>query len=131
MAVPSTPVGLRTEVDGFHPRWPTRGIDPGEVWADYDAVADELLVYFGGGPTSAVNVPIDAPDQDSVDLLVEEESEAVVGLQVDALRSGVGRAHPRWAALADDDATSEQRRDAITALIVDAAGLFALYGAGA
>ncbi|MDP9366326.1 MAG: hypothetical protein M3Q10_19240 [Chloroflexota bacterium] len=78
-----------------------------------------------------MNVPIDAHGQDDIDLLVDEESEAVVGLQVDGLRAGVGRAHPRWAPLADDASLPQQRREAQAAVIADAAGLFALHVAGA
>ena len=80
---------------------------------------------------SAVNVPIDARGQDDIDLLVDEESETVVGLQVDGLRAGVVRAHSRWAPMADDAALPRQRREALAAVIADAAGLFALHGAGA
>lgn len=48
MVVTPTSADRRTELDVFHPRWPTRGIDLDRAWVDYDHGADELLVYFGG-----------------------------------------------------------------------------------
>ena len=130
MAVTTIPADLDADLDVFHPRWPTRGIDPARVWEDYDPVADELLVYFGGKPVGAVNVPINTPERDYVDLLVDEETDDIVGLQVDALGVWVGAAYPRWAPLGVDGVSPEERREAVAALIADAAGLFALYGAG-
>ena len=130
MAVTTISADLDADLDAFHPRWPTRGIDPARVWEDYDPVADELLVFFGGKPVGAVNVPINTPERDYVDLLVDEETDDVVGLQVDALVVWVGAANPRWAPLADVRASAEQRREAVAALIADAAGLFALHGVG-
>jgi len=131
MAITTNRSDLGVELESFHPRWPTRGIDLAGVWEEYDPIADELLVYFGGQPVGAVNVPIDSPDRDYVELLVDEETDEVVGLQVDALRAWVGRERPPWAPLADDGASPERRREAIASLIVEAAGLFALHGAGA
>lgn len=122
-----TPVSssLRT----FHPRWPARGFDPLTAWVDYDALADELLVYLAG-PAPSVVVPIDTPDRDYVFLLVDPTTEAVVGVQVEAMGVWVAAQHPRWAPLADPTASADQRRVAVAALVVDAAGLFALHGAG-
>jgi hypothetical protein len=117
--------GLRT----FHPRWPARGFDPVTAWADYDALADELVVYLTG-PAPSVVVPIDTPDRDYVFLLVDPTTEAVVGVQVEAMRVWVAAQNPRWAPLADPTASPGRRRAAVAALVADAAGLFALHGAG-
>lgn len=130
MAITSMPTDRAANAEAFHPRWLKRGIDPATVWEEYDAVADELLVYFGGAPVGVVNVPVDTPERDYVDLLVDEDTDEGVGVQVDALRAWVGAARPRWAPLADDQASPAERQEAISALVVDAAGLFALHGAG-
>jgi hypothetical protein len=129
MAVSSAPSRAEPELRSFYPRWPARGFEPARAWVDYDPAADELLVYFEQ-PTGSVSVPIDTPERDYVYVLVDEESEAVVGIQVDAMRAWVGAAHPRWVPLADDGAPVAARRAAVAALVAEAAGLFALYGAG-
>jgi hypothetical protein len=129
MALTDLPTHPEAEPRLFHLRWPAVGVDAASVWADYDPIADELLVYFDR-PIASVSVPIDTPDRDYVYLLVDEATEAVVGVQVDALRAWVAAAHPRWAPLADPDAGGADRRAAVAALIADAAGLFALHGAG-
>ena len=118
-------VGLRS----FDPRWPTRGIDPGRAWVDYSPLADEVMVYFDR-PVPAVSVPIDTPERDYVYLRVDEETEAVVGIQVETFLAWVAEFHPRWAPLADPAASAEERGDAVAAFVADAAGLFALHGAG-
>lgn len=118
-------LGLRS----FHPRWPTRGIDPCQAWVDYYPPADEVLVYFDR-PVPAVSVPIDTPDRDYVYLRVDEETEAIVGIQVESFITWVTSLHPRWKPLADPIATEADRREAVAALVSDAAGLFALHGAG-
>lgn len=110
-------------------RWPTAGVDPAASWADYDAIADELLVYFDK-PAGSTSVAIETPDRDYVYLLVDDDADTVVGVHVDDLRVWVAAAYPRWAPLIDTEASPEQRREAIAALIADAAGLFALYGVG-
>jgi len=119
-----------TATRSFAPRWPIHGVDPTNAWADYDPVVDELLVYFGQ-PSGGVSVPIDTPERDFVYLVVDEETEAVVGIQVDALGVWVSAAYPRWAPLMDRELSPELRSAAIAALVTDAAGLAALYGAGA
>lgn len=127
MAVTSPlPPTLRT----FAPRWPARGIDLDSAWVDHDRNADELLVYFSGRPVAAVTVPIDDATADHVSLLVDPETEAVVGLQVDAFEVHSGAAHSAWAPLADAISPANQRRTALARLVADAAGLFALHGAG-
>lgn len=113
----------------FHPRWPARGFDPDTAWADDDAPADELLVS-PTGPAPSVVVPIDTPDRDDVCLLVDPTTEAVVGVQVEAMPAWVAAQHPRWAPLADPTASAERRRAAVAALVADTAGLFALHGTG-
>jgi len=110
-------------------RWPTTGVDPAASWADYDPIADELLVYFDK-PAGSTSVVIETPDRDYVYLLVDDATDTVVGVHVDDLRVWVAAENPRWAPLMDEAASPEQRREAITSLIADAAGLFALHGAG-
>jgi len=106
-------------------------LDAGAVWTDYDPVADELLVYFDR-PRGSVSVAIGTPDRDYVYLLVDDvdDEATVVGVHVDDLRAWVAEANPRWAPLMDTDVKPAEREQAVSALIADAAGLFAVYGAG-
>lgn len=87
------------------------------------------MVYFQQ-PAPAIDIPIDTPNRDYVYLRVDEESETVVGISVETFKLWVTSIHPRWTPLADPAASPDDRR-AAAALVADAAGLFALYGAGA
>lgn len=129
MALTDLPTYPEAEPRHLHLRWPALGIDAAGSWAEYDPIADELLVYFDR-PVASVSRPIDTPDRDYVYLLVDEATQAVVGIQVDALGAWVAAAHPRWAPLADRNARAVDRQNAVAALIADVAGLFALHGAG-
>lgn len=126
-----TDASERASLGSYAPylRWPTAGVNPAAVWADYDPIADELLVYFDK-PAGSTSVAIGTPDRDYVYLLVDDDTDTVVGIHVDDLRVWVAAANPRWAPLATAAVPPEQRREAISALIADAAGLFALHGAG-
>ena len=130
MAVSETVPAPKVRFRSFFPRWPARGIDLGGVWIDYYQGADELMLYFKR-PVPAIDIPIDTPDRDYVYLRVDEETEEVVGVSVETFKLWATSVHPHWAPLADPAASPEQRRDAATALIAEAAGLFALHGAGA
>lgn len=127
MAVTDSIVGGVADASPFYLRWPTGGVEPDAAWADFDPTADELLVYFDR-PRGSVSVAINTPDRDFVYLLVDDTE--VVGVHVDDLRAWVAAAHPRWAPLMHGGAAPKERRQAIAALIADAAGLFALYGVG-
>ena len=87
------------------------------------------MVYFDR-PTPAVSVPIETPDRDFVYLRVDKDSESVVGIQVESFRTWVTGHYPNWAPLADPNAAEAARRDAVEAMIAEAAGLFARHGAG-
>ena len=87
------------------PRWPVAPFDPGLAYVDYGAVADELVVYFGGRPVPSFVDPIETPEGSAVGVLVGvdpggEETGDVVGIHVYPLLVGAVAHHPRWARLA-------------------------------
>jgi hypothetical protein len=87
------------------PRWPNEPVDPGLAWVDYDVLADEFLVYFGGEPVPAVSDPLDGPGFADVAVMVglgpdDETTDEVVGVQVIPMLLGAVRDQPEWAALA-------------------------------
>ena len=88
------------------PRWPALdAIDPARADVSYDALADELVVYFGGRPISNYVSPIDSPGNDFAAVMVgvnEDESDVgeVVGVHVMPLLVGAVQDHPSWATLA-------------------------------
>ncbi len=132
MAVSKAPAVLTPDPRELHPRLPTRGIDPAAVWIDYDPVADDVVLYFDR-PVGSMNVAIDTPERDYVYFLVDfdDDPQEVVGIHVETFKLWATSVHPRWAPLADPEASPDDRCDAVAALIADAAGLFALHGAGA
>jgi hypothetical protein len=87
------------------PCWPAKPIDTGIAWVDYDVVADEFLVYFGGMPVPAVSDPLNAPGYSGVAIMVgigedRESTEEIVGVQVIPMLLGAVPDQPHWAALA-------------------------------
>lgn len=99
---------------------------PTRVWIAYGAFADERVVRFAataGRP--AVAVAIETPDRDYVFALTDDETGAVVGVQVDDLVAAAGRLHPAWTRLAQPSPPAE-----VAAFLGDVAGLLARYGAG-
>lgn len=93
MAVTEDEVVLR-------PAWPSAEIDPSRVDIDYYPPADEVTLYFGGRPVSAVSDFLAAPGFEDVALLVDEGTREIVGLHVMPLLVGAVREHPDWAILA-------------------------------
>lgn len=87
------------------PRWPAEPIDPTTAWVDYDPLADEFLVYFGGKPIPAVSDPLDGPGFEDVAIMVglsegDESTDEIVGIQVIPMLLGAVPDQPHWAALA-------------------------------
>lgn len=87
------------------PHWPAESIDPEVAWVDYDVVADEFLVYFGGKPVPAISSPlVDAPGFEDVAIrfalgAVHERTDEIVGVQVIPMMLGAVPAQPEWAIL--------------------------------
>jgi hypothetical protein len=86
------------------PRWPAEPIDPTVAWVDYDPLADEFLVYFGGKPVPAMSDPLDGPGFEDVAIMVGlgengESTDAIVGVQVIPMLLGAVQDQPHWAAL--------------------------------
>lgn len=87
------------------PLWPAAPFDPRLAYVDYGAVADELVVYFGGRPVASFVDSINAPEGSDVGVLVGldsagNETGAVVGIHVYPLLVGAVADHPRWARIA-------------------------------
>lgn len=87
----------------FHPRWPELDrIDPERVRLGYWREVDTLDLDFFGPDQPAVVVPLDLPDPaDEVALLVHAETEAVVGVQIEAFLRRAVRRHPHLLDLLD------------------------------
>lgn len=104
MALASIPPTVR-------PRWPTSALDPARCWFDFDAVADELVFYFGGRPVPAVSDLIETSDGAAPAVLLGldpdgEETGEIVGIHVYPLLAAA-QARPAWRALAEPDPPAE------------------------
>lgn len=109
------------------PAWPAKPPDPNGVRIACGAFADELVVRFGeaaGRP--AIAVAIETPDRDYVFALADDETGAVVGVQVDDLLAAAGRLYPGWTRLAQP----AHRAEVVAAFLGDVAAMLARYGAG-
>jgi hypothetical protein len=87
------------------PEWPTEPIDTEHAWVDYDVVADEFLVFFGGRPVAAISDPIDSPTFYGVSVMFgvgpdDEATDEIVGVQVIPMLLGAVQEQPHWAVLA-------------------------------
>lgn len=101
MAVTETEATTRV-IDA--PNWP-EAIDSGVAWIDYDVLADEFLVYFGGRPVSAISDPLNAPSFSHVAIMIglgedDLETGEIVGVQVIPMLLGAVQDQPSWAVLA-------------------------------
>lgn len=87
------------------PCWPAKPIDTGIAWVDYDVIADEFLVYFGGRPVPAVSDPLNAPGFSGVAVMIgldenNNSTDEIVGVQVIPMLLGAVPDQPHWSALA-------------------------------
>ena len=87
------------------PNWPTEPIDPERVWVDYEALADEFLVYFGGTPVPAISSPLNGSGYHDVAVMFglgpnRESTGEIVGVQVIPMLVGAVQDQPEWAILA-------------------------------
>lgn len=86
------------------PRWPAESIDPDVAWVDYDVVADEFLVYFGGKPVPAVSSLVRAPRFADVNVMFalgadHQRTDEIVGVHVIPMMVGAVLDHPEWSVL--------------------------------
>jgi hypothetical protein len=86
------------------PRWPA-AIDPATAHVDFDVLADEFLVFFGGKPVPAVSDPLVAPGFEDVAIMFgvgadDEATDDIVGVQVIPMLLGAVQEQPAWAVLA-------------------------------
>lgn len=86
------------------PLWPPEPIDSGLAWVDYDIVADEFLVYFGGQPVPAITYPFEAPGFEAIAVMIglgpdRKETGEVVGIHVIPMMLEAIPARPEWSIL--------------------------------
>jgi hypothetical protein len=86
------------------PKWPVESIDPGLLWLDYDVLADEFLIYFGGEPVPAISSPLNAAGFRGVAIMLgvgadDESTDEIVGVQVIPMLLGTVQEQPAWAVL--------------------------------
>ncbi|MGH2532818.1 MAG: hypothetical protein ACRDJW_11010 [Thermomicrobiales bacterium] len=82
-----------------HRRWPDLETALA-ARVDYDPDVDSLFVAFGQ-PRPAVNVPLTTGQRDYVYLVVDLDTEEVVGVEVEDVRAWALERHPDWAPLID------------------------------
>jgi hypothetical protein len=87
------------------PTWPVESVDPGIAWIDYDVVADEFLVYFGGRPVPAISSLLDGPGFEDVAIMIGLDHDGrqtgeIVGVHVIPMLLGAVQDKPAWAVLA-------------------------------
>ncbi len=114
---------------GLRPRWPSDPIDPARVDFDYDPPADEVILYFAGRPHGGVCDPINEPGGGDIAIIVDEESNEIVGIQVIPFLVGAVQKHPQWAilawgALTDFRYEEEMLRAALGAFVAEVRELF-------
>lgn len=109
------------------PTWPKAPSTPARPRRAYNPLADELVLRFAGtaGRRSVV-VPISSPDDQDVNVMADEETGEVVGVQVDNLLFSVAAEHPTWRALAEPDPPAAVVAD----VLAEARRRFERYGAG-
>ena len=94
------------------PRWPAQPFDPIRAYLDYDGYADEMVLYFDGAPSPAVNDAIDTPSDSDTALLVGlgpdgKDTGEVVGIHVYPLLAGAARKPAYWGRLAEPEPPAE------------------------
>lgn len=95
---------MAVKVQPVRPLWPHETIDSGLAWVDYDIVADEFLVYFGGQPVPAITYPFEAPGFDAIAVMIgldasHKETGEIVGIHVIPMMLEAVPARPEWSIL--------------------------------
>lgn len=114
------------------PTWPSAPIDPRHVDLSYYPPADELMLYFPGRRHGGVCDPINEPGGGDVAIVVDDDTNEIVGIQVIPLLVGAVQQHPRWAILAWGSLTEFRYEDhtfrsEVAAFVAEVADLFARY----
>lgn len=91
----------------LRPRWPLGEIAPERYRVRFGLPADELVVRFPDSPGGGVSDLIEAPAVDGVAVLVDDETNTVVGLHVYPFLASAAQVRPAWRALAAPDPASE------------------------
>ena len=86
------------------PQWPTEAIDLERAWVEYEPLADEFLIYFGGSPVPAISSPLNGPGFSDVAVMFglgpnRESTGEIVGVQVIPMLLGAVQDQPSWAIL--------------------------------
>jgi hypothetical protein len=105
--------------------WPSQMPEPAGMKAVYGADADELVVRFFPDRTYGLVVvdPVADP-HDYAALMVDDETQAVIGVQVYPLLAFAVEQHPGWAALAAED----PQLSAIADIVADIRALYERHG---
>jgi len=116
----------------IRPRWPSEPIDPTGVQIHYNPLADELTLYFPGRPRRGVSDRIGSPGRESAAVIVDDETDEVVGIQIMPLLLSAVRERPGWGvlvwgALTDFRFEESLLREAIGDFLDDVHDLFERY----
>ena len=95
---------MAVKVQPVRPIWPRETIDSRLAWVDYDIVADEFLVFFGGMPIPAISHHVEAPGFDHLMVMIgldqdRRETGEVVGIHIEPMMHGAILARPEWSVL--------------------------------
>jgi hypothetical protein len=117
------------------PTWP-KSVDPADLLLGYNPLADELVVAFGGANRSHYVEPLDAGPADYVSLLLDPDTDEVVGVMIEQAREVAVARHPTWQPVLDAAPTEPTMRRAdpavwplISAFIEDVREIARLHSA--
>lgn len=120
----------RTAQRGFDWNLPTWTDDEGArraVNVGYNPYADELVIRFANAAGKvAIVEPIETPDDHYANVMADEATGEVIGVQIDHLRAAALAHFPDWAAAADPDPTPA----VIDRVVRGVHDLFVRYGVG-
>ncbi len=74
----------------MHATEPERWLKPSNVWANYDAETDSMIMYLTGKPVRGVHVYL----HDDVYAIVDPDTQHVVGMYVEAWERSFVPTHP-------------------------------------
>jgi hypothetical protein len=110
------------------PNWPDDAPAHRVAVVGYNPYADELVVRFeNAAGRFAIVEPIATPDDHYANVMADEATGDVIGVQIDRLRDVAVPHFPHWAAAATE---GDPPPEAIDRLVRDVRNLFDRYGVG-